>query len=332
LQNGWRVLGIDCLNDAYPPVLKWHNLAPLLANPRFHFLNADVSQIANVRVLPAPQYVFHLAARAGVRTSFGANTPAYIADNVVATMALLEQSRAWNVRTFVYASSSSIYGDCGGRAVPEDTRPSPASPYAVTKLAAEMLCRQAFERHGLPAVCIRFFTVYGPAQRPDMAVHRFVSALQEDRDVMVYGDGRQTRDLTYVSDVVDALLASALQGTPGAAYNVAGGAPVTVLDLLRMIEDIAGVRARLRFIPRQEGDVGHTHGDIRRACRELGYTPRIGLRQGLQMQVNWQMSRPSGEELRPNTMVGGKKEGHEWDIANTGEKLRPNTMVGGTKR
>jgi nucleoside-diphosphate-sugar epimerase len=237
--------------------------------------------------------VFHLAAQAGVRRSWGRDFRIYTENNVDASQQLLEACVGRPLDRFVYASSSSLYGDNGSMPMREDALPQPVSPYGVTKLAAEQLCYLYSVNHAVPATSVRYFTVYGPRQRPDMAFHRFFRAALEDRPIVVYGDGEQTRDFTYVSDAVAATIAAADRGIPGRAYNVGGGSRVTVNQVLAIVERLVGRPLQVRREPPQKGDMRDTYADTTLARRDLQYAPAVPLEQGLESEYRWIATTPA---------------------------------------
>lgn len=247
-------------------------------------------------LLDGVDVVFHLAARPGVRTSWD-DFAAYVDDNITATHRLLEAARAsTTLQRLVYASSSSVYGNADAYPCDEDTVAAPCSPYGVTKLAAEHLCRAYAENHGVPAVCLRYFTVYGPRQRPDMAFHRMIeAALGGDGDrapFPLYGDGSAIRDFTYIDDVVEANLAAASTDVaPGAVFNVAGGSSTSMADVLDLVGELAGRPVPVDRRPPQPGDVRRTGGSIDRITAELGWKPAVDLERGLARQVDWHRRR-----------------------------------------
>jgi len=233
--RGYRVIGVDAFVDFYPRSMKEANLRDLRQAPTFQFIEADLRTTDLVTLLTGIDYVFHLAAQAGVLTSWGDGFTAYVEHNVLATQRLLEAAQQRGVRRVIYASSSSVYGETPTLPAREDSPPLPISPYGVTKLAAEHLCRLYTIGHELPTISLRYFTVYGPRQRPDMAFHKFIHALLRDEPIPVYGDGEQSRDFTYVGDIVAATLAAMGHGVPGACYNLGGGVQVTVKEVLDLI-------------------------------------------------------------------------------------------------
>jgi nucleoside-diphosphate-sugar epimerase len=236
-------------------------------------------------VLADADVVFHLAAQPGVRGSWGTGFDIYLRNNVQVTQRLFEALRARPIPV-VFASSSSIYGDAAPLPVREQETPRPVSPYGMTKLAGEHLALLYGREHGIPVVCVRYFTVYGPRQRPDMAFGRFLRAARRGNRLQLFGDGEQSRDFTFVGDAVAATIA-ALEGTPGTAYNVGGGSVATLNEVLTLIGKLMGTALAVDRRPRAAGDVAHTWADTTRARRELGWTPRVSLRAGLEAQLRW---------------------------------------------
>ena len=287
LAEGHFVVGVDSFTDYYPRWIKEGNLAPLRSSPSFLFLAEDLNTMDLGGLFDGVEAVFHLAAQAGVRASWGTSFDAYIANNIRATQRLLEAVGGRPLRRFVFASSSSVYGLTPDLPMRETSPVQPLSPYGVTKLSAEQLCILYSRNYGVPAVALRFFTVYGPGQRPDMAFHRFFQALAEGREITVYGNGNQTRDFTYVDDIIAANLAALDRGRPGEVYNVGGGHRERLADVIRVMEEVAGREARVAHIEAQKGDVPDTCADIRKAQDELGYAPRTPLRDGLREEWVW---------------------------------------------
>ncbi len=285
LADGWEVRGVDCFNDNYPPAEKAANLAAAQEHAAFALHRADLAAADCRALLEGCDVAFHLAAEPGVRSSWGRRFDRYLRNNVAATQRLLEAADP-RVR-IVYASSSSIYGDSETLPTPEDAPPQPRSPYGVTKLGGEQLCRVYHSDHGLDTVALRFFTVYGPRQRPDMAFRRFCEAAAAGRAIELFGDGRQSRDFTYVADVVAALRAAAEHGTGGEAYNVGGGEPVSLNCALEQLAALAGRPLDVRRQERESGDVLHTAADVSAARRDLRWAPRTTLADGLAAEFEW---------------------------------------------
>lgn len=285
--RGYRVIGVDAFVDFYPRSMKEANLMSLSQAPTFQLIEADLGITDLVALLKGIDYVFHLAAQAGVRASWGNCFRTYVEHNVLATQRLLEAALKSGVRRLIYASSSSVYGDTPDQPAREDSRPAPVSPYGVTKLAAEHLCRLYTIEHGLPTISLRYFSVYGPRQRPDMAFHKFIRALLRNELLTIYGNGEQSRDFTYVGDIVAANLAAMQLGHHGACYNLGGGNHTTINEVLDLLELITGKYARVHYSARQPGDIAHTAADTTMARAELGFVPACSLYEGLRMETNW---------------------------------------------
>jgi nucleoside-diphosphate-sugar epimerase len=288
LADGAEVVGIDCFTDYYAREAKERNLSGALTHPRFRFVESRLQDADLSALLSDRTHVFHLAAQAGVRKSWGRDFEIYTENNIEATQLLLEAAtRVPALERLVYSSSSSVYGDRVAMPMREDALPEPVSPYGVSKLAAEQLCYLYFTNFNVPAVSLRYFTVYGPRQRPDMAFHKFLRATIAGEPIGVYGDGGQTRDFTFVSDAVNANVLAATRGVPGRVYNIGGGSRVSVNDVLAMIERVTGRRPRVNVDAAQKGDMRHTYADTARAREDLGYAPTVGLEQGLAAEYQW---------------------------------------------
>ena len=283
LADGHEVCGIDAFIDYYPRAIKERNLEGPRSWRNFTFVEGNLLDLPLTMLLDGADVIFHQAAQAGVRASWGHEFARYLDCNVLSTQRLLEV--AMNVKTlrrFVYASSSSVYGDTNILPVYEDVTPHPLSPYGVTKLAAEHLCSLYHQNFGVPTVSLRYFTVYGPRQRPDMAFHRFCKAAATHQPIHVYSDGLQTRDFTYISDIVEANMCAATVDTAvGEVVNIAGGSRVTVHHVLQLLQEISENTVNVVFDPKQHGDVRNTFADTTRAEHVLGYRPHVALREGL---------------------------------------------------
>ena len=287
LHEGADVVGIDCFADYYPRPLKERNLAAARRHPRFRFVEARL-QDADLRSLLADRtHVFHLAAQAGVRKSWGRDFSVYTSNNVEATQILLEACVGLPLERVVYSSSSSVYGDDVPLPMREDAVPQPVSPYGVTKLAAEHLCYLYHVNEGVPVVSLRYFTVYGPRQHPDMGFHKFLRATLLDQPITVYGDGEQTRDFTFVHDAVAANAAAATRGVVGRVYNIGGGSRVSVNEVLDMIARVSGRRPKVIVDAAQKGDMRHTCADTSLARTDLEFVPKVGLEEGLAAEHAW---------------------------------------------
>ncbi len=296
VEDGVSVRGIDRMADFYDPARKRENIADLLLGADFEFVEEDLNAVDLDALLEDVEVVYHLAGQAGVRTSWGTEFATYLDDNVLATQRLLEASRERDLRRFVYASSSSIYGDAEHFPTKESETPAPISPYGMSKLAGEHLGRLYFRAFGVPVVSLRYFTVFGPRQRPDMAFSRFIGAALEDRPIKVFGDGMQERDFTYVGDIVEATMAAGSRGEPGAVYNIAGGNHSTVAGVIEALERLTGRTLEIERSDAAVGDARRTGADIARAREDLGYDPAVSLETGIARQLEAERGR---RELGP---------------------------------
>lgn len=321
LDNGIAVRGLDNFDPFYPRSLKERNLEALLCRDGFEFHEIDLAEADIEPLLERVDWVFHQAARGGVRTSWGVDFPAYEHANILATQKLLEALRRRPVERIVCASSSSVYGEGGGRAVEEHAALRPISPYGVTKLAAERLVEVYHAAFGLPTVSLRYFTVYGPGQRPDMAFHRFIRALLEHRSIEVLGDGQQTRDFTFVADVVTANLLAAERGAPGRVYNIGGGSPAAILDVIHALETITNTQAVARFLPAPPGDPRATAADTTRARQELGFRPTVSLEMGLERMVAWMSDLLAAGASRARARQGSSRTWIQARVSRSGNKV-----------
>lgn len=283
LENGYEVVGIDCFTDYYPRDIKERNISQALDNPRFSFIEED---LLNIKEFPDVDYVFHLAAQAGVRASWGRSFEIYTRNNIEATQRILEYYKTKSIRKLVYASSSSVYGDAK-LPMTEDSQLRPLSPYGVTKLAGENLCYLYWKNYGIPAISLRYFTVYGPRQRPDMAINKFVRAITRGDEITIYDDGNQMRDFTYVSDIIDANIAALESSIEGNVFNVGGSSEVKINVLIEKISQILGKDARVIHAEKQKGDARFTRADVSKAKEHLGWKPKIDLDHGLAKYIEW---------------------------------------------
>jgi nucleoside-diphosphate-sugar epimerase len=279
LDQGDEVVGVDCLTDYYDPARKEMNLTTIRGRSGFTELRLDLTTAPLRSLLNGVDVVYHLAGQPGVRGSWGNDFLPYIHRNVLATQRVLEEAREAKLWKFVYASSSSVYGDAETYPCSEDLAPRPVSPYGVTKLAAEHLCELYRTTSGVPTVSLRLFTVYGPRQRPDMAFTRLVESAIAGQPFLLYGDGLQSRDFTYVQDVVTAMRRAALSPWTGVA-NIGGGSRTTMLEVIEKLEALVGP-IQVVPLPSQRGDVRHTGADTSRAREGFGYRPQVGLDEGL---------------------------------------------------
>ena len=283
LKEGFEVTGIDCFTDYYPREIKEENISNALDYKNFEFIEKD---ILNMDKFPKVDYVFHLAAQAGVRASWGKSFEIYTRNNIEATQRLLEFYKNLKIKKFVYASSSSVYGDAE-LPMREDSLLKPISPYGVTKLAGENLCYLYWKNYNVPTVSLRYFTVYGPKQRPDMAIHKFVKAVLKNEEITVFGDGTQTRDFTYVDDAVEANILAAESDSVREVFNIGGGSRISVNELIKEIEDITEKKANINYIEKQKGDVRDTWADVSKAKKVLGWKPKTNIEEGLKRYIKW---------------------------------------------
>ena len=284
LAGGDEVVAVDRFSDYYDTGRKRRNLEPFAASDAFGLVEADLCEADLPPLLEGADVVFHLAAQPGARGGWGDDFATYLHDNVLATQRLLAALRESPSR-LVLASSSSVYGEAEVHPTPESAELRPISPYGATKVAAERVSELYAREHAVDVVVLRYFTVFGPGQRPDMAISRFADAVLEDRPIDVFGDGRQARELTYVDDVVDATLRAAERGTAGSAYNIGGGVQTSVLELIDQIGALTERTPAVRHVAEAAGDMRRTGGDVARARAELGFEPRVGLREGLVRQL-----------------------------------------------
>ena len=294
LADGHEVVGVDCFVPYYPRRLKDANLAVARSDARFRFVEADLADLfdpespgRSAEVLSGVDVVFHQAAQAGVRASWGADFSVYTHNNILATQMLLEACRSFPGVRVVYASSSSVYGETKKFPMEEGDLPSPVSPYGVSKLAAEHLMRLYHVNFGVHTVSLRYFTVYGPRQRPDMAFHRICASVLAGREYRMFGNGEQTRDFTFIDDIVQANIDASQRGRAGGVYNIGGGSRISMNDVIRKLEGIAGRKANIRYEGREHGDVTHTGASVEAARRDFGYAPRVSLDEGIARELEF---------------------------------------------
>jgi UDP-glucuronate 4-epimerase len=293
-EEGFEIGLLDNFNSFYDPALKRQNVRDLQARGRAALYETDILDASGLRRVfqeLRPEAVVHLAAWAGVRQSLE-NPAIYAAVNVTGTVNLLELAREFGVECFLFGSSSSVYG--GSERVPyseDDPVDRPVSPYAATKRAGELMCHAYAANHSMHITCLRFFTVYGPRQRPEMAIHKFAALIREGKEVPVFGKGDSRRDYTYVDDIVSGVTA-ALRVNPGfAVINLGESQTISLLDMIGLLEEALGKRARLRFLPEQPGDMKTTFADIGRARALLGYQPATPIEEGIRKFADWFLRR-----------------------------------------
>jgi nucleoside-diphosphate-sugar epimerase len=299
LQRGAAVIGVDQFNDYYDPQLKHNNLVSLKQYDNFKFIKADIQELDWRELLAGVDVVYHQAAQAGVRASWGEGFRNYTERNINATQVILEAAKqVKSLSRIVYASSSSIYGNAVTMPTPETLCPLPVSPYGITKLAGERLCWLYEQNFDVPVTALRYFTVYGPRQRPDMAFHKFFKAAIARESINIFGDGQQTRDYTFVRDIVAANLAAGqIPEAIGEVFNIGGGSRVTLIELLDMMEQVVGLPIGRNYLENAVGDARHTSADITKAQKILGYIPQVSLMEGLTEQWQWIQSLYSRTKL-----------------------------------
>ena len=287
LDQGARVRAIDAFTDFYPRPLKERNLEHLRGRENYEFVEGDLRELDLAKQLEGVTHVFHLAAQAGVRRSWGTEFSVYTGLNIDSTQRLLEACAKRPIERLVYASSSSVYGDDVQIPMVETALPQPVSPYGVTKLSAEQLCHLYYVNFGVPSVSLRYFTVYGPRQRPDMGFNRFFTAILQGKPLIQYGDGLQTRDFTYVADAAKATADAAVRGVPGRVYNIGGGSRVSLREVFDLIARVSGRKVTIEQQDPQKGDMRDTYADTSRARADLGFAPSVTLEEGLRQMWRW---------------------------------------------
>jgi UDP-glucuronate 4-epimerase len=289
LKDGWSVVGIDSFDAFYDPSIKRRNLAQAQKDARFQLVEADIRDKAAMQqaISDDVDVIIHLAARAGVRPSI--EQPALYTDvNINGTVVMLELAREREIKKFVFASSSSVYGN--NKKVPfseDDNVDFPISPYAATKKAGELICHTYHHLYGIDMTCLRFFTVYGPRQRPDLAIHKFARLIEDGKPIPVYGDGTMSRDFTYIDDIINGVVASMERCSGYHIYNLGESRPINVSDLIAEIEKALGKQATKNHLPVQPGDVERTYADVAKAQRDLDYQPSTHIADGLARFVQW---------------------------------------------
>jgi nucleoside-diphosphate-sugar epimerase len=286
IDDGHEVVGVDSFTDFYARSLKERNLERLMDEPAFTLRELDLAESVE-GLLEGVSVVYHLAAQPGVRGSFGSGFQHYVRDNILATQVLLEEAINNPLERFVYASSSSVYGDTTVYPTTESAERRPVSPYGMTKVSTEEIAGVYERNHGIPVVGLRFFTAYGPRQRPDMAFSRFIARALNGEPLQVNSDGRQIRDFTYVDDIVDGTIAAAAGAVNGSVYNIGGGHAIALIDIVGVLEELLERPLEVEFRPSQRGDARQTCADGSKAARELGFTPMTGLAEGLARQLEW---------------------------------------------
>ena len=288
LHNNFKVIGIDSFTNYYPKKIKKNNLKECLKNKNFSFISKDLIEIDLLSIFRKSQHLFHLAAQPGVRSSWGSKFETYVKENILVTQRILGYARAANsFKKIIMASSSSVYGEQEGQMNEENTITKPVSPYGVTKLAAENLCRIYAKNYNLPITSLRYFTVYGPRQRPDMAFMQFIKAALTNSKLIVYGDGFQTRDFTYIDDIVKASISCIEGNLSNEILNIGGGFVVSINDILKLLTDISQTELKISYTTQQKGDAIHTEADISKAIRLIDYKPKTKIKDGLMQEFTY---------------------------------------------
>ena len=288
LEQKFRVIGIDCFTDYYSKKIKKNNMKNFLTNKNFQFIEKDVMKMDLLPVLKKGEYLFHQAAQPGVRASWGNSFNTYCRDNILSTQRILEFAKsAKSLKKIIMASSSSIYGNQSGKMIEEKTTPKPVSPYGTTKLASENLGNVYFRNYGLPIISLRYFTVFGPRQRPDMAFNRFILNVLKDKPITVFGDGTQSRDFTFVDDIVKANISAMNSKSKGEIFNIGGGNIVSINKVINTLEEISGKKIKISKKPFQKGDVMHTNASITKARKLLQFEPKPHFKKNLKKEFEF---------------------------------------------
>jgi UDP-glucose 4-epimerase len=298
LDSGWEVVGVDNFADFYPRAMKEMNLESIRGRETFRLVEEDLVTCDLDPLFQGIDAVIHLAAQAGVRTSWGKEFRTYTDSNILATQRLLEASRGKGLQRFVYASSSSVYGETQVLPLHEAAPVLPLSPYGVSKLAAERLCRLYWKNFDVPTISLRYFTVYGPGQRPDMSFHRFIKAMLTGGSFRIFGTGEQTRDFTFVEDAAEVTMNAITRGAAGGVYNIGGGNRVSLKEVVDLMAALTSTKPDFQFQDFEKGDMMHTMADATLAREELGYLPRTDIEAGLKAEIDW-LKRLLGKEGGP---------------------------------
>lgn len=287
LKKKYNIIGIDSFTDFYSKKIKEKNIKNFLEDKNFELKNIDIIEGNLKQIVSDADYVFHLAGQAGVRPSWGKNFEIYTRNNIDVTQKLLEAYIDSDIKKFVFASSSSVYGDTTNISMAENSQTRPISPYGVTKLAAENLCYLYWKNYKIPTISLRYFTVYGPRQRPDMAIAKFTKSIINNEKIEIYGDGKQTRDFTHISDIVKATVSAAESGIEGEVFNIGGGSRISINELINILEKESGKKAIVKYVERQHGDMTNTLADISKARRLLKYNPKVNIEIGINKYIEW---------------------------------------------
>lgn len=287
LLEGYNVIGIDSFTDYYSIALKKKNLNELLKSKSFKFYELDLTQSDIKKLLLNVEYVFHFAGQPGIRDGFGKNFTYYLNRNILATQMLLESVKDISIKKFIFASSSSVYGQQKAVEVSEFEHPKPISLYGTSKLMAENVCKIYLEKFGVPVIILRFFTVYGPKQRPDMAINKMIQSVLYQKKFSIYGNGNQTRDFTFINDIVDACILSIKSNVKGETFNIGSGKNITLNDTLNKIQNIVSQEIDVEYVAKEFGEGENTLANISKAKTLLHYSPKWNIDYGLEEEINW---------------------------------------------
>lgn len=287
IEKGFEVIGIDSFENYYSLEIKQKNIEKLVKTDNFKLIKSNILDIDLNKIIEHNDFIFHLAAQAGVRASWENNFEIYTKNNILATQRLLESCKSKKIKKLVYASSSSIYGDVDTFPISENIKPNPISPYGVSKLAGEYLCHLYYKNFNVPTISLRYFTVYGERQRPDMAFHKFIKNILENKEIVIFGDGRQTRDFTYVGDIISGTISSAESDVCDEIFNLGGGSRILLKDAINILKNVVDTDINIVYKDNEKGDVGHTYADITKSKKLLGYDPKTKLEEGLEREVEW---------------------------------------------
>ena len=288
LKIGHTVKGIDSFTDYYSVNIKEKNIENCLKNSNFSLVRQDLETTDLFETFQNSEYIFHLAAQPGVRKSWGKDFKVYNKNNITITQKILESLKNNSVlKKFIFASSSSVYGTQLGIMNEEKSLTRPMSPYGVTKLAAENLTNLYHQNYGIPTMALRYFTVYGPRQRPDMAFTRFLYSIIKNEEFSIYGDGEQTRDFTYVDDIVSGTINAATSNSVGEVLNLGGGSVISLKEIIQIMKDMVGKDLKIKFVNEQKGDVKHTNADISKSKKLIDYKPKTDIKTGLALQFEY---------------------------------------------
>ena len=288
LKDNFKVIGIDSFTNYYSPHIKEKNIENCLKHSNFSFIHQDLDTLDLSTIFENTEYVFHLSAQPGARASWGKEFTTYVKNNISVTQKILESLKNnTTLKKFIFASSSSVYGNQSSKMNEETSLTRPVSPYGVTKLAAENLANLYFKNYGVPTISLRYFTVYGPKQRPDMAFTRFFYSIIKEQKLTIFGNGEQTRDFTYVDDVVKATVNAATSNSVGEILNIGGGSVFSIVQIIEFMKEITGKELEIDFKKEQKGDVKHTSADISKSEKLIDYKPSIDIKYGLTQQYEY---------------------------------------------